>query len=101
MRTSLPLEFSGQLVRDTTREPLNEIPVTDHFMSQGQGGLDLVDCRKSSDGDPYSTSNFRRNHSGSAFFLFGDGYVRYLNENISLFIYRGLSTIRGGEIVLE
>ncbi len=42
---------------------------------------------------------FRSAHPGGAHFCFVDGSVRFLDENIQLQVYRGLSTIEGGESV--
>jgi prepilin-type N-terminal cleavage/methylation domain-containing protein len=38
-------------------------------------------------------------HEGGAFFLFADGAVRFLSENIDFSTYRYLSTIAGNEII--
>jgi prepilin-type processing-associated H-X9-DG protein len=46
-----------------------------------------------------SMSNFRSDHPAGALFLFADGHVQYLNENIDMATYTGLSTIQGGESV--
>lgn len=40
-------------------------------------------------------------HVGGAQFLQGDGAVRFISENISMTIYRGISTRAGGEILGE
>jgi len=48
---------------------------------------------------PHTTSNFRSDHSGGANFLFADGSVQYLNDQIDMLTYRGLSTRGGGEAV--
>jgi prepilin-type processing-associated H-X9-DG protein len=46
-----------------------------------------------------SMSNFRSDHPSGALFLFADGHVQFLNENIDMPTYNGLSTIQGGESV--
>jgi len=61
----------------------------------------LADCRSSIDGGTHSTSNFRSNHAGGGFFLFADGSVHFISENINPQNYRALSTIAGGEVVGE
>tara|TARA_R110002095_G_scaffold196208_1_gene175034 strand:+ start:2977 stop:3879 length:903 start_codon:yes stop_codon:yes gene_type:complete len=49
--------------------------------------------------DPASHfDDFSSHHVGGAQFLFGDGRVRFISENIDLGVYQGLSSIRGGEI---
>ncbi|MBT6153114.1 MAG: DUF1559 domain-containing protein [Planctomycetaceae bacterium] len=49
-------------------------------------------------GDQEAAGSF---HTGGAHMLFGDGAVKFLSENISMTIYRSLSTRAGGEIVSE
>jgi len=46
-----------------------------------------------------SLSNFRSNHPNGGLFLLCDGSVQFLNENIDMSIYTGLSTMQGGETV--
>jgi prepilin-type N-terminal cleavage/methylation domain-containing protein len=47
-----------------------------------------------------SESNFRSNHPNGGLFLLCDGSVQFLNENVDMSIYTGLSTIQGGETVM-
>ena len=42
--------------------------------------------------------DFGSHHVGGAQFLFGDGRVRFISENIDHGVYQSLSSIRGGEI---
>ena len=42
---------------------------------------------------------FSSEHEGGAFFLFGDGQVRFLSENIDFTTYKALGTIAGNEVV--
>jgi len=79
----------------STMEPMNKNPVTDTMIDSSAHS----DCRSSVDAGPHSTSNFRSNHADGAFFLFGDGSVRFVNDTIDMAVYRGLSTIAGSETV--
>lgn len=78
-----------------TIEPLNKRPVTDTSVSMAG----LSDCRASYDGGTHSTSNFRAAHAGGGQFLFADGSVRFLNDDIEQVSYRSLSTIQGEDIL--
>ena len=40
-------------------------------------------------------------HTGGAYFLIGDGTVRFISENISMTTYQSLATRAGGEVVGE
>jgi prepilin-type N-terminal cleavage/methylation domain-containing protein len=42
---------------------------------------------------------FSSQHEGGAFFLFADGAVRFLSENIDFTTYKSLSTIQGNELI--
>jgi prepilin-type N-terminal cleavage/methylation domain-containing protein len=46
-----------------------------------------------------SLSNFRSNHPNGGLFLLCDGSVQFINENVDMSVYTGLSTIQGGETV--
>lgn len=78
-----------------TLEPMNKYPVTDTFIHLL--GLGDPQCRSSFQGGQHSTSNFRSSHTGGCEFLFADGAVRLLDEQIDMATYQGLSTIDGGE----
>jgi prepilin-type N-terminal cleavage/methylation domain-containing protein/prepilin-type processing-associated H-X9-DG protein len=80
-----------------TVDTLNKSPVTDTSADITQ----ITDCRASYNGGPHSTSNFRSAHEGGAYFLFTDGSVRWVNENIDKQNYQALSTIAGGEVIGE
>lgn len=71
-------------------------------------GADLTNCRPSyrwdstgaHDGPPRGTqrtSNFRSEHRGGANFLYADASVHFLPETVDLAVYRGQSTVKGGE----
>ena len=42
--------------------------------------------------------DFSSHHVGGAQFVFGDGRVRFVSENIDIGVYRSLSSIKGGEV---
>jgi prepilin-type N-terminal cleavage/methylation domain-containing protein len=46
-----------------------------------------------------SLCNFRSDHPGGGLFLLCDGSVQFINENIDMSVYTGLSTMQGGETV--
>lgn len=49
--------------------------------------------------DPASHfDDFSSHHTGGTQFLFGDGRVRFVTENIDLGVYQSLSSIKGGEL---
>jgi prepilin-type N-terminal cleavage/methylation domain-containing protein/prepilin-type processing-associated H-X9-DG protein len=77
-----------------TLEPINKRPVTGSILNEPG----IFDCRSSADGGPHSSSNFRGDHPGGVQFLFCDGSVRLLREDIELALYRALSTHAGGEL---
>jgi hypothetical protein len=71
-------------------------------------GLDLTGQGNASNGQPNPTplggtsgslSNFRSDHPNGGLFLLCDGSVQFLNENIDMGVYTGLSTMQGGESV--
>ncbi|HEX6986672.1 MAG TPA: DUF1559 domain-containing protein [Planctomycetaceae bacterium] len=47
----------------------------------------------------YDPDTFRSRHGGGAHFALADGSARFVAEGIDLAVYRGLSTIAGGEAV--
>ena len=64
--------------------PLNNFPHT--------GSKDVPDPSFSSTGNWPNAMGFRSMHSGGAFFAFGDGSVKWIDERINHDIYRALST---------
>ena len=57
----------------------------------------LSNCAFGVDSD--ATSNFRSQHIGGCHFLYADGSVHFISENVDLGVYQALSTIQGGEVV--
>lgn len=49
----------------------------------------------------YAELGFGSWHTGGAFFVLADGSVKFISENIDLNLYRGLGTIKGGEVLGE
>jgi prepilin-type N-terminal cleavage/methylation domain-containing protein/prepilin-type processing-associated H-X9-DG protein len=47
----------------------------------------------------FSCANFRSDHNGGANFMFADGSVHFLNEDIDMLTYQRLSTMKGDDIV--
>ena len=92
---NMGFRYSGGFA--STAEPINKTPVTDSFFKVLGGGF--LDCRASFEGGPHWVSNFRSFHPGGASFLFCDASVQFLSESIDMTVYRGLSTIQGGEVV--
>ena len=111
-----PLGTAGKLVGSTvtacTLEPMNKNPVSTAYAVINA----LGNCNKSLPGavgtkNPYSCNvpgmncgrhvspNFRSDHPGGCNFLFADGSVHYLNEDINMLTYQQLSTMAGNDIV--
>jgi prepilin-type N-terminal cleavage/methylation domain-containing protein/prepilin-type processing-associated H-X9-DG protein len=89
-----------------TLEPMNKFPVTHSMADQGF----LQDCRKSQPSAPgtrgntttdgmHVTPNFRSDHDGGCNFLFADGSVHFLTDDIDMLTYQSLSTMQGGEVI--
>ncbi len=99
-----------------TLEPMKKNPVTQTMVneiSENQApGQSANQCKKSQPSAPgtkgqvgeiggngrHLTSNFRSDHNGGCMFLFADGSVHFLQEDIDMLTYQQLSTMAGNEI---
>lgn len=70
----------------------------DVTINGGSSTVYMINGSSISWGPAWSASS---SHTGGAHFLLGDGQVRFLSENIDLTTYRGLYTIKGGEVIGE
>lgn len=77
----------------STADRINKTFVTESLIDLGN----FTNCTFGTGSD--ATSNFRSQHVGGAHFLYGDGSVHFISENIDLGVYQALSTIQGGEVV--
>lgn len=112
----------GGWIMACTMEPINKNPVTGSYGYYTGGDSSSVNCKSSWTSNPTlppsasgtfrtnwpapltgnaQMSNFRSDHPSGALFLFGDGHVSFLNENMDMGTYTGLATIQGGESVLQ
>jgi len=88
-------DFVMSSIYACTIEPINKRLVTDTMLDTGSA----FDCSSSLNDGKHAVSNFRSDHPGGALFLFCDGSVHYLAEDIDMISFRVLSTIAAGEIV--
>ena len=68
------------------------------------GGVDYRingDGTGAADPNPHLKNNFSSTHQGGAQFVFADGSVHFLSENLSKEVYEALATPSGGEVVGE
>ena len=106
-----------------TMEPINKNPVTGSFAFYKSGDDSSVTCKSSwattgvapqqsgsfrTNWPAASTfksfahmSNFRSDHPSGALFAFCDAHVQFVNENVDMNTYTALSTIQGGESVMQ
>jgi prepilin-type processing-associated H-X9-DG protein len=89
----------------STLEKMNKNPVTAGAINLPgplndctSSVIDLVSGAVVTAGNHW-TSNFRSDHPGGCQFLFADGSVQLLQEQIDMLLYRGLSSRAGGEAV--
>jgi prepilin-type N-terminal cleavage/methylation domain-containing protein/prepilin-type processing-associated H-X9-DG protein len=108
-----------------TIEPMNKNPVTSSWVNimhlESDPGPNVTGCRMSLPGAVGSdekqsckpnpdgssmgncghhvTANFRSDHPGGCNFLFADGSVHFLNEDIEMLTYQRLSTMMAEDVV--
>ncbi|NUQ61976.1 MAG: DUF1559 domain-containing protein [Pirellulales bacterium] len=75
-----------------TVEPPCKWPVTDSFLELTAQS----DCRRSFEGGPHTTPNFRSDHPGGVQSLFADGSVHFIEKTVEMGLYRELSSIAAG-----
>ena len=104
--TSFKSRLRGASVYGCTLERMNKPAVTETFANVIE--IATPACESHYPGNPHQSgargstvSNFRSDHPGGANFLFGDGSVHFLAEEINLATYHALSTIRGEETISE
>ncbi len=81
-------EIVTSSIYGSTVERLNKWPVTSTMLISASQS----DCRSSFSGGPHTMSNFRSDHPGGGNFLYCDGSVKMIIEDIDLELYRAMST---------
>jgi prepilin-type N-terminal cleavage/methylation domain-containing protein/prepilin-type processing-associated H-X9-DG protein len=90
-----------------TLEPMNRRYTTDTMIVPSTLGFSIctpsIDWKVDNFGGRFPgqhrTSNFRSDHIGGCNFLFGDGSVQFIEEDIDMSLYRALSTHAGSEVI--
>jgi len=91
--------FVGERKTDENQNPkwfstwVGAVPEGEETFARVLGATDHVPNDPAAHFDDFSS-----HHVGGAQFLFGDGRVRFISENIDRGVYQSLSSIRGGEI---
>jgi prepilin-type N-terminal cleavage/methylation domain-containing protein/prepilin-type processing-associated H-X9-DG protein len=68
-------------------------------LAGAQVDQDLVGTRESDGGPTFAAITSRSYHPGGVNILLGDGSVRFAQNSLTLPVWRGLSSIAGGEII--
>ncbi len=109
------VDYRRRLVYDLVRDGLSntfmfgeDVPMDDEWCSWPYANNAYGTCAippnvKRQDGSNYhpghwpNVYSFRSRHPGGLQFAFGDGSVHFIDDSISLAVYRGLATISGRE----
>jgi len=97
-----------------TLEPINKNPVTQNITENTQDidtgsfatkltlrpadGINLTGMPVTYGSTANCASNFRSDHPGGANFLFADGSVHFINEDIDMLTYQKLSTMKANDV---
>ena len=73
-----------------TRANADCLRTTDNLLNTRPGAGDVVERRNGA---------FASSHPGGSQFLYGDGHVEFISDNIQQQLYQDLSTISGGEAI--
>ena len=80
-----------------TVDRLNKSPVT-HFLFDNRDQQPNCLGTLNNSANTHRVPNFRSDHLGGGNFLYGDGAVHFVAEDIELATYRALSTVAGNEV---
>jgi len=73
-----------------TRANADCLRTTDNLLNTPPGAGDVLERRNGA---------FASNHPGGSQFLYGDGHVQFISDNVQQQLYQDLSTINGGEAI--
>lgn len=94
--------FAGEVLRPDTNESSN---VWSYAIANGDCLRTTTNPLNTVPGDGITVElrngAFASSHPGGASFVFGDGHVDFVDDSIEMPVYKGLSTIAGGELPLE
>lgn len=95
LQSMLMLSTSGHL--GCTIERLNKSPVTQFLFDETAPPTNCNGSLTRGAANTHRVSGFRSDHPGGGNFLFADGSLHFIQEDIDLTVYRALSTIAGDE----
>lgn len=82
-----------------TLEPLNKWPVTQFLFDDTADSTICEGTLARGGANPHRVPNFRSDHPGGGNFLYADGSVQFVTEDIEMRAYRAASTIAGSETI--